>query len=65
MPHAPNDESEISLSVGDVVGVAGNHWNGYNKGTKVATNETGLYPEYKMKPKIRIVQFPTYPHIKL
>ena len=29
---------QISLEVGDVLGVAGNHWNGFNKGRNHRTN---------------------------
>ena len=65
MPHKASDREEISLNVGDVIGVAGNHWNGYNKGRNHANNRIGLYPEYKTKEKIKVVDFPTYPHVKL
>jgi glycoprotein 6-alpha-L-fucosyltransferase len=55
---------EISLEVGDVLGVAGNHWNGFNKGRNHRTNRVGLYPEYKTKEKLRIVNFPKYAAVK-
>ena len=29
---------QISLEVGDIVGVAGNHWDGFNKGRNHRTN---------------------------
>lgn len=31
--HVPETTEEIALQVGDVIGVAGNHWNGFSKGT--------------------------------
>ena len=65
MPHTASDRDEISLKVGDIIGVAGNHWNGFNKGRNHVNNRIGLYPEYKTKEKLRIVEFPTYPHVKL
>ena len=65
MQHHPSDRDEISLEVGDIIGVAGNHWNGFNKGRNHANNRIGLYPEYKTKEKLKIVSFPTYPHVKL
>jgi len=55
---------EISLEVGDVLGVAGNHWNGFNKGRNHRTNRVGLYPEYKTKEKLRVVNFPKYPSVQ-
>ena len=48
---------------GDVIGVAGNHWDGYNKGRNHRTNRIGLYPEYKTEEQVRIVDFPTYPQV--
>ena len=65
MDHAPRGKDEIALRKGDVVGVAGNHWNGVNKGKNKRTNRVGLYPEFKTKEKIKIVDFPTYPQVKL
>jgi glycoprotein 6-alpha-L-fucosyltransferase len=50
---------------GDVIGVAGNHWNGYNKGRNHRSNQIGLYPEYKTDEEIKIVDFPTYPQVKV
>jgi len=58
--HHQSHHGEIELEVGDVLGVAGNHWDGFNKGRNHRTNRVGLYPEYKTKEKLRIVQFPTY-----
>ncbi|KAI0987416.1 hypothetical protein GJ496_009962 [Pomphorhynchus laevis] len=38
---------DISFVKGDIIGIAGNHWNGYCKGTNKRTNEMGLFPCYK------------------
>ena len=65
MDHHPRSKQEMELRKGDVLGVAGNHWNGYNKGRNHRTNRVGLYPEYKTKENHRIVDFPTYPHVKV
>ena len=61
---AAGSRNEIDMKVGDTLGVAGNHWNGFNKGRNHATNKIGLYPEYKTREKLRIVDFPTYPDVK-
>uniref|UniRef100_A0A1I7XK46 Alpha-(1,6)-fucosyltransferase n=1 Tax=Heterorhabditis bacteriophora TaxID=37862 RepID=A0A1I7XK46_HETBA len=45
--HEPENQNEIELQVGDTVGVAGNHWDGYSKGNNRRTGKTGLYPSYK------------------
>ena len=65
MAHNAKDREEIDLNVGDIIGVAGNHWNGYNKGRNHANNRIGLYPEYKTKEKLKIVSFPSYPNVHL
>lgn len=54
-------KDELELRVGDVLGIAGNHWDGYSKGRNGRTGLTGLYPSYKAKEKWRIVDFPVYP----
>uniref|UniRef100_A0A915BEH2 Alpha-(1,6)-fucosyltransferase n=2 Tax=Parascaris univalens TaxID=6257 RepID=A0A915BEH2_PARUN len=48
-------KQEISLKVGDVVGVAGNHWDGFSKGTNRRTGANGLYPSYKVREKWIVV----------
>ncbi|KHJ85581.1 hypothetical protein OESDEN_14688 [Oesophagostomum dentatum] len=56
--HVPEASEEIELKVGDVIGVAGNHWDGYSKGVNRRTGAMGLYPSYKAVEKWRIVDFP-------
>jgi len=65
MDHKANSREEIELNVGDVLGVAGNHWNGFNKGRNHRAGRVGLYPQYKTREKVKIVDFPTYSHVKL
>ncbi|MGH0192513.1 UNVERIFIED_CONTAM: hypothetical protein FKN15_017030 [Acipenser sinensis] len=60
-PHQPRTGEEIMLEPGDVIGVAGNHWDGYSKGMNRKMGRTGLYPSYKVKEKIETVKYPTYP----
>ncbi|XP_034383782.1 alpha-(1,6)-fucosyltransferase [Cyclopterus lumpus] len=60
-PHQPRDSEDIPLEPGDVIGVAGNHWDGYSKGINRKLGRTGLYPSYKVKEKIETVKYPTYP----
>ena len=65
LPQKQKDESELDLNIGDILNSAGNHWDGYSKGKNILNNNVGLYPLYKTKDKIKIVKFPTYPHVKL
>lgn len=65
MPHASTNREEMELKVGDVIGVAGNHWNGFNKGRNHRASRVGLYPQYKTREQVKIVDFPTYSHVKL
>ena len=62
--HKQKHQGEISMEVGDYLGIAGNHWNGYSKGINRRTSQHGLYPSYKVVNNIRIVKMPLYPHVK-
>ncbi|XP_051500318.1 alpha-(1,6)-fucosyltransferase-like [Myxocyprinus asiaticus] len=59
-PHEPRTADDIPLEPGDLIGVAGNHWDGYSKGVNRKLARTGLYPSYKVKEKIETVKYPTY-----
>lgn len=40
LPHNPKQRpQEMQMKVGDVIGIAGNHWNGYSKGSNRRTNQ--------------------------
>lgn len=58
---AQPDSDELDLIPGDLIGVAGNHWNGFSKGRNERTGRTGVYPSYKVREHIELVNFPTYP----
>ncbi|KAJ8009298.1 hypothetical protein DPEC_G00087440 [Dallia pectoralis] len=60
-PHQSRGPEDIPLEPGDVIGVAGNHWNGYSKGVNRKMGRTGLYPSYKVREKVETVKYPTYP----
>uniref|UniRef100_A0A8C5HLR1 Alpha-(1,6)-fucosyltransferase n=1 Tax=Gouania willdenowi TaxID=441366 RepID=A0A8C5HLR1_GOUWI len=59
--HQPRNNEDVPLEPGDVIGVAGNHWDGYSKGINRKLGRTGLYPSYKVKEKIETVKYPMYP----
>jgi glycoprotein 6-alpha-L-fucosyltransferase len=54
------NSNELDMQVGDSIGIAGNHWDGYSKGTNRRTGKMGLYPSYKAQEKWRIVNFPIF-----
>ncbi|XP_038641096.1 alpha-(1,6)-fucosyltransferase [Scyliorhinus canicula] len=60
-PHKPHTPEEIVLEPGDLIGVAGNHWDGYSKGINRKNGRTGLYPSYKVKENVETIKYPTYP----
>ena len=55
---------EISFEVGDIVGIAGNHWDGYSKGTNERTKSVGLYPSWKVEEVFNLVKYPTFQEMK-
>ena len=53
--HLPDrNNGEITLKKGDLIGLAGNHWNGMSKGRNQRTSEEGLFPSYKVKDVIQV-----------
>lgn len=63
MPHEPRNHDEIHMKVGDLVGVAGNHWNGFSKGKNARTNQVGLFPSFKVVDKVVTADFPRYSNV--
>ncbi|NP_001280620.1 alpha-(1,6)-fucosyltransferase-like isoform X1 [Bombyx mori] len=56
---------DISFEVGDKIGVAGNHWNGYGRGTNKRTNMNGLIPWYKTADHLVLYPFPEYKQVPI
>lgn len=61
--HIPQRKEEIALEVGDLIGIAGNHWDGYSKGVNRRTGQTGMFPSYKARDEIDIVKMPKYEEV--
>ncbi|XP_067099820.1 alpha-(1,6)-fucosyltransferase [Osmerus mordax] len=59
--HEPRGTEDLALAPGDLIGVAGNHWDGNSKGVHRRTGRTGLYPSYKVKERVETIKYPTYP----
>ncbi|KAL3226312.1 hypothetical protein MRX96_025212 [Rhipicephalus microplus] len=56
--HTARSSEEIDVRVGDTLGIAGNHWDGYSKGVNRRTGRSGLYPAFKAVEKVESVPFP-------
>ncbi|KAL0878702.1 hypothetical protein ABMA27_003757 [Loxostege sticticalis] len=65
LPHTAGAQQEISLQVGDLIGIAGNHWNGYGRGTNKRTNANGLVPWYKTADHLVLYPFPEYKEVPM
>uniref|UniRef100_A0AC35UFU2 Alpha-(1,6)-fucosyltransferase n=1 Tax=Rhabditophanes sp. KR3021 TaxID=114890 RepID=A0AC35UFU2_9BILA len=47
-----NEAGHITFKKGDLIGIAGNHWDGYSKGTlRTGSYQEGLFPSYKVEEK--------------
>lgn len=64
LAHRPKKNDEIFMNVGDLVGVAGNHWDGFSKGRNTRTNQNGLFPSFKVIDKVETADFPKYLNVK-
>lgn len=64
MSHSPT-RNDIPFEAGDLIGVAGNHWTGYGKGTNKRTNLEGLIPWYKTNDHLVLYPFPVYKQVPL
>lgn len=64
LEHIAKNHDEIHIKKGDLIGVAGNHWNGYSKGKSGRTNQIGLFPSFKVNDKVEVADFPTYSYVK-
>ena len=63
LDHIPQSTNEIQLIKGELVGMAGNHWDGYSAGKLHGHTKNGLFPTYKTVDVISVVEFPTYPEV--
>lgn len=59
--HTAQSPQEIDVRVGDTLGIAGNHWDGFSKGVNRRTGRQGLYPAFKAVHKLDAVPFPPTP----
>jgi len=45
-------------------GIAGNHWNGYSKGSNKRSGKTGLYPGFKTVEKVETAKFDAFKTVR-
>ena len=61
--HGHNKQNELKFSVGDYIGVAGNHWDGYSLGINANDNNPKsrnlrkLFPSYKVRNAVKTFDF--------
>ncbi|CAB3396715.1 unnamed protein product [Caenorhabditis bovis] len=55
--HAAHSQIEFDFKTGDKIGIAGNHWDGFSKGSHRKTSKTGLFPSYKVMNDWRTYNF--------
>jgi len=58
--HESINDDEMPLQVGDLIGIAGNHWDGFSKGRNRRLEQNGLFPSYKVRDAVNWVPFPLY-----
>uniref|UniRef100_A0A224XLR6 Alpha-(1,6)-fucosyltransferase n=1 Tax=Panstrongylus lignarius TaxID=156445 RepID=A0A224XLR6_9HEMI len=63
LKHKATSPDQMDLELGDIVAVAGNHWDGYSKGRNLRTNRIGLYPSFKVDDVVETAEFPTFPEV--
>lgn len=51
---------DISLNQGDLLKIAGNHWDGFSKATNKRNMREGLFPSYLVEKYVHIVDFPDF-----
>lgn len=62
MEHKAESANELDLRPGDLLGLAGNHWDGWSKGFSHRLGRHGLYPSHKVREKDRFADFPSWPN---
>lgn len=49
LPHTAKTPQEMNLKVGDILTIAGNHWDGYSKGSNLRSQVyASLFPSFKV-----------------
>ena len=55
----------MKMEKGDMIGIAGNHWDGFSKGVNKRTMQSALYPSFKAEDVVEVANCPTYQEVKL
>ncbi|RWS22711.1 hypothetical protein B4U80_00085 [Leptotrombidium deliense] len=63
LSHKAKDKQEIDFKVGDTIGIAGNHWNGFSKGVNRRSQQNGLYPGFKTIEEVKTAYFKAFDEI--
>ncbi|OQV14953.1 Alpha-(1,6)-fucosyltransferase [Hypsibius exemplaris] len=60
LPHQAANPEEISFDKGDLLGLAGNHWDGYSVAQHKVTDRKGKFPSYKAEEHFVKYDMPHY-----
>lgn len=58
--YTAKNSNEISMTRGDRLKIAGNHWDGYSIATSRRNDKKGMFPSYLVENHLHIVKFPNY-----
>lgn len=58
--HVSKETGELDMEVGDTIGIAGNHWNGWSKGLNRRSHDSGVYPGFKTVEKVKTAHFKAF-----
>ncbi|CAF0725864.1 unnamed protein product [Didymodactylos carnosus] len=61
--HRRQFSDEFDFNKGDTLGIEGNHWDGWSKGSDKNNGQHGLYPSYKAEDIVQIASMHTYPDV--
>ena len=57
--------NEFSFERGDIMHTAGNHWNGFSKGSDITNGLSGIYPSYKTEEIVKIGKMYPYTEVEM
>ena len=60
LKHVSRAEGELDMDIGDTIGIAGNHWDGFSKGINRRTFDSGIYPGFKTAEKVKTAHFKAF-----
>lgn len=60
LKHVSRAEGELDMDIGDTIGIAGNHWDGFSKGINRRSYDSGVYPGFKTAEIVKKAHFKAF-----